>query len=660
MSRFRPIRLARPTGLVLLVTACTVIGVYLVTALGGLQNMELGAYDRQLRWLSDDELPDPEVVLVWISEFDINRYGHPLPDEVLADLLEKLLAHEPSAIGLDVYRDTPVPPGTIRLRRLMTSHPNIVIVEKVPDQDGQGVPPPEYMPPNQVGFSDTPLDSDGLVRRMFLMLWDEDDRPYLGFALQLARIHLAREGITLTGSPENPEYIQLGRSVLAPLEPQFGSYVSLDADGYQLMIDQRLPGRRFRHVPLREVMNEVASRDLFEDRVVIVATDSPSVKDHFNTSLDPTVFGGTLHAAGVDQLLRHARGVSEPMRSVSSGQDLLWILVWCFLGSLAGSLVRNPFVGGGLALTGLGSIAGLSFLVLGQGIWISLTAPSMGWIASLTLGFTVRSRQEKQEKEQMLQLFGRFVSKRIVSEVWERREEFMDGERPRPQRAPITVMACDLKGFTSASAAISPDDVMEWVGRFMEVMAELVEAHGGVVGDFTGDGLMAWFGVPLVRTDPEDIKADAIEAVRCAVEMSTALKALCRDWEAAGLPTARMRIGIASGESVVGAYGSRYRLKYASVGTTVNTAARLEAHDKEGFDREGAGNRILVSGSTWDLLDGEIEGCDLGPTWLQGLPEPIRIYRIVEDEDEKEDESDEDARVDVAVATVSTGSGRGI
>ncbi|MEJ2090373.1 MAG: adenylate/guanylate cyclase domain-containing protein, partial [Gammaproteobacteria bacterium] len=173
---------------------------------------------------------------------------------------------------------------------------------------------------------------------------------------------------------------------------------------------------------------------------------------------------------------------------------------------------------------------------------------------------------------------------------------------------------------------------------------------------FTGDGLMAWFGVPLVRTDPEEIKADATAAVRCAIRMSRALKELCRDWEAAGLPTARMRIGIASGDAVVGAYGSRYRVKYASVGTTVNTAARLEAHDKEGFDRQGSGNRILVSGSTWDLLEGNIEGRNLGPTWLQGLPEPIRIYRIVEEQDER----DEDSDVGGSVVPLSRGHGGGV
>ena len=89
-----------------------------------------------------------------------------------------------------------------------------------------------------------------------------------------------------------------------------------------------------------------------------------------------------------------------------------------------------------------------------------------------------------------------------------------------------------------------------------------------------------------------------------------------------------MRVGICSGEAVVGAYGSRHRLKYASVGTTVNTAARLENHDKDGFHQEGDGNRILDSGTTWELLGDSFPGISLGEIQLPGLPQPIPVHRL--------------------------------
>ena len=119
----------------------------------------------------------------------------------------------------------------------------------------------------------------------------------------------------------------------------------------------------------------------------------------------------------------------------------------------------------------------------------------------------------------------------------------------------------------------------------MEMMANLVEQHGGVVNDFTGDGLMASFGAPIVRTAEDDVERDACNAIRCAIAMDRALGDLNEQWAALGLPASRMRIGICSGEVVLGAYGSDEHMKYASVGPAVNTAARLESYDKATFFR---------------------------------------------------------------------------
>jgi adenylate cyclase len=89
-----------------------------------------------------------------------------------------------------------------------------------------------------------------------------------------------------------------------------------------------------------------------------------------------------------------------------------------------------------------------------------------------------------------------------------------------------------------------------------------------------------------------------------------------------------MRIGIATGPVVVGTYGSRDRLKYAAVGTTVNVAARLEGLDKESFDSERTGSRILVAEATWRLLNSGVNGVRVGEVQLRGLPDAIVCYRI--------------------------------
>ena len=454
MFRSRSGRLIRPSGFILLLTVCTVLATQLLVTTGLLENIELDAFDRQLDWLSRDSLPESDVVLVWIAEADIQKYGHPLSDAVLADAVQALIDLKPRVIGIDLYRDKPVPPGVSRLQELLTNQSNIIIVEKLINANELGVSAPSFMPPTQVGFSDIPLDSDGVVRRMFLMMWDADDQAYLSFALRLALRHLEDESMSLASAPSNPNFVMLGQSTLEPLESNFGSYSSMDAGGYQLMLDQRRRGTAIDQLDLDDLLGKTVKTEVVRDKTVILATSSPSVKDFFNTSDATAVYGGEIHARSTDQLLRHARGTSQPLGSITTGSEVLWLVLWCLLGSVSGHNTRNPFVVGAFALAGLGTIGGISFIALNSSTWLPFAAPGTGWLAALSLGVAIRSRQEKLEKEQMLQLFGRFVSRRIVSDVWDHREEFMDGERPRPQRAPISVMECDLSGFVAASATL--------------------------------------------------------------------------------------------------------------------------------------------------------------------------------------------------------------
>jgi len=626
-------RALRQGAFALMIALAVAGGVQALVYFSLVSDLELEAYDRLQRWRSPPPLPDSDVVLLWVTEADIQRHGHPLSDALLADVLSRVSALEPRVVGVDVYRDRAVAPGSARLRELLMSSERVVLVDKLAAPGQVGVSGPEYLPAQRVGFSDMPLDQDGIVRRTLLMLWDEADRAHLSFSLLVALRHLAAEAITLRPAPEDPNLVHLGGTTLPPLAADFGGYVGMDAGGYQLMLDQ-----------LRQIVDlpQYTLDDLFEgripppavrDRVVLLATASSSVKDLFHTSQQRAVFGGALHALSVDQLLRFARGGSAPLGALPGWLELAWLVLCCLAASSAGMAIRSPALTAVTGLAGLGVLTALAMLALRGGTWVTLAAPAIGWTGALGLGLALRTRQEHFEKDQMLKLFGRFVSAQIVSEVWAHRDEFMDGSRPRPQRATITALHCDLSGFVTASATLPPDTVMRWVGQFMEHMAGLVERHDGVVSDFTGDGLMASFGVPLIRHSEAAIRQDAGDAVACALAMSREMRALNRSWWEAGLPEARLRIGVCTGEAVVGAYGSRERLKYASVGVAVNAAARLEAFDKEGFYTEQKGNRVLVGEDTWKLLDESVTGRCLGSVQLRGLPQAMNIYRIDEQED---------------------------
>ena len=133
-----------------------------------------------------------------------------------------------------------------------------------------------------------------------------------------------------------------------------------------------------------------------------------------------------------------------------------------------------------------------------------------------------------------------------------------------------------------------------------EPMAKQVSTHGGVIEQYTGDAIVAVFGVPIARKDEEEISQDAINAVNCALAMETALRDLNRHWLARNRPTTAMRIGIYTGPMVAGSLGSSERLDNVVIGDAVNIASRLESFDKELFALNLADRpcRILIGEAT--------------------------------------------------------------
>jgi adenylate cyclase len=165
----------------------------------------------------------------------------------------------------------------------------------------------------------------------------------------------------------------------------------------------------------------------------------------------------------------------------------------------------------------------------------------------------------------------------------------------------------------------------------MEAMSPLVGEHGGVILRFIGDAIMAMFGVPVARTTDEAIRQDAVNAVSCALAMQQRLIELNRSLHERGLPMIGMRMGLLTGPMVAGTLGSAKRLEYNVHGDTVNTAARLESFDKEGFAPDHLNNpcRILIGQPTVDLVGAEFVTELVGEVRLKGKEHGTRIYRVL-------------------------------
>ena len=160
-------------------------------------------------------------------------------------------------------------------------------------------------------------------------------------------------------------------------------------------------------------------------------------------------------------------------------------------------------------------------------------------------------------------------------------------------------------------------------------MTDCIAAHGGIVADFMGDGMMAVFGVPVPSEDERSRDADACAAVSAALLIRERLPVLSDQLQTSGRPGIRIRIGIHSGQLIAGAIGGKARLQYTILGDTVNTAARLESLSNPVLASDEDHCRILISEATLARLGGRVSATPVGPISLKGKARPVQVFRVM-------------------------------
>lgn len=626
----------------LFATVFIVLGVSLLVlvarGLGAVESLELAAYDWYIRLRPADPRASTRVVLVTVTEQDIQDLGNwPLPDGVLARALERLAEYGPRAIGLDIYRDVPVPPGTDELIAVLTREQRIIAAMKFGEGTSPGVPPPAALrDTSRIGFNDVLVDPGGIVRRGLLFL-DDGVSVYHSLALRLALLHLQAEGVTLQPDPQTPTHLRLAQTTIRPLEPNDGAYVGADTRGYQFLLDFRDRPGAVPSFSLGELFDRRLDAQAFRDKVVIVGVTAESVKDHFYTpysrgaDVRQHAPGVEVHAQIVSQLLRTALDGAPPVRTLPEWQEVVWTILWGAAGGLTGLRLRSPWRLTLAAAAGLSGLGGLTFVAFQSSWWLPVLPPALGWLVSAGGVTAYVSYQETVQRADLMQLFSRHVSKEVAESIWQHRDQFLDGRRPRPERVEITALFTDLTGFTTVAESLDPEALMEWLNEFMGALAREVSRHGGVIRQYAGDSIVAVFGVPLPRRTAEAIRRDAVNAVHCALGMEATLLALNKRWQEEQRPTTGMRIGIFTGPAVAGSLGSAERSEYVVVGDTMNTASRLENFAKELFPPDPLKNpcRIFLGESTLRLLGDGFETEWVGEVSLKGKQHRVGVYRLV-------------------------------
>lgn len=209
--------------------------------------------------------------------------------------------------------------------------------------------------------------------------------------------------------------------------------------------------------------------------------------------------------------------------------------------------------------------------------------------------------------------FGRYVAHEVAEHILAGRVA-LGGETRF-----ATVLFSDIRGFTRMSENMSPEEVVAFLNRYLELMVDCVVRHRGLLDKFIGDAVMAVFGVPVSHGTPAE---DARAAVACAMEMEEALQRFNQERLEAGQPAIDIGIGVHSGEVVAGNIGHPQRMQYTVIGDTVNLASRLEGMTKE------LGRRILLSQTTAELIGEGFDVEQLQTLSVRGRAQTVQVYGL--------------------------------
>jgi class 3 adenylate cyclase len=230
--------------------------------------------------------------------------------------------------------------------------------------------------------------------------------------------------------------------------------------------------------------------------------------------------------------------------------------------------------------------------------------------------------KSKVEYAHIRDVFGRYVVPDVVDEILKHTSEInLEGELKD-----VSIIFTDIRGYSTLSEQMPPTDIISLLNQYFGEMSEIINTYRGTIIEFEGDGILAVFGAPLSQDDHAD------RAFQCSVKMLERVPELNRRWDEdgtsrywrdVGLPSFRVRIGLHSGSVVVGNVGSQQRTKYAVIGDTVNTTARIESLNKV------LRTLFLFSSATRSLIhEGDYAIKDMGVHDVKGRAEPVSVFTV--------------------------------
>jgi adenylate cyclase len=459
------------------------------------------------------------------------------------------------------------------------------------------------------GFFNSITDGDGVVRSLPLLA-EYKGQYYESLALSMFR--------SLAGMPQvvpgfsNEGYLAKNyQSMDRVLLKQGGKMLALPVDErVAALVPFRGPGGvnggSFKYVSASDVLSKRIAPGSLKDKIVLVGTTAPGLLDLRVTPVGETYPGVETHANLISGML-DGHVLLKP--DYSLGYEVVTLTLAGLL--LALGLPLLP------ALRAVGLNVAILFVLAGINFWLylsfglvlplasALTMAMTAFALNMSFGYFVESRS----KRELAHLFGTYVPPELVDEM----VKDPDSYTMKAANRELTVMFCDMRGFTKMSERMEPTQLQELLNGVFSRLTSLIRANRGTIDKYMGDCVMAFWGAPVETSEHARL------AVKSAMEMANAVRDINREHREKGLPEIGIGIGLNTGTMCVGDMGSNIRRSYTVIGDSVNLGSRLEGLSK------AYGVDIVVSDSTRHLST-EFAWQELDRVRVKGKEQAVAIY----------------------------------
>jgi len=554
--------------------------------------------------------PQGKIIVVGIDDKSLEQLGHfsLWPRSHYARLIDILARAEARVVVFDILFSEPAS-GDEELAASIRNAGSVILpvvytpATPSPTVTQQTAESRSFIKPLEIfqtgvaahGHANVMPDADGIVRRLPIAIGNGD-----GYEPALALAAVAK-------------YLRRPEVIESPIKdnvlPFAGRTIPLSGNNEMLINYISSPQRsggivNFETVSFIDVINGEVAPALFQDKMVIIGATASGLGDTFLTPMGRMMHGVEIHASAIHTIL--SGNFLKPAPSIVTIVSILVLAILCGLAVLRLRVLWATLSAVFLCLAYLL----VAFSLFDNGIMLNMLYPPLATLG-VFVGLNVYNvTAERSEKGEITKTFGRYISPQVADRILAALDEGklrLGGEAHE-----VTVAFADVRGFTSISEKMPPEELVGVLNTYLSLVIKAVLKYEGMINKFGGDSITAIWNVPT------ECEGHGLLAIKAALEAQRSISEL---QEETTLPRMDFGIGINTGKAVAGNMGSEDRLEYSVIGDAVNVAARLAS--------TAPGGKVWIGANTFKLAKDYIKAKPLRPLAMKGKRKPVKAYEVV-------------------------------